>query len=60
MDSGQRSEVGGIKWNMFSLPWAVGFNVTTVNDMKLRERLAEPLSNSCKLFLRKSVPQDLL
>ncbi len=39
-----RSEVGGIKWNMFSLPWAVGFNVTTVDDIEVRERPGEPLS----------------
>ncbi len=39
-----RSEVGGIKWNMFSLPWAIGFNVTTVNDIEVRERPGDPLS----------------
>ncbi len=39
-----RSEVGGIKWNMFSLPWAVGFNVTSVNDIEVRERPGEPIS----------------
>jgi hypothetical protein len=39
-----RSEVGGIKWNMFSLPWAVGFNVTTVDDIPVRERPGEPIS----------------
>ncbi|NWG28727.1 MAG: PorV/PorQ family protein [Ignavibacteriaceae bacterium] len=39
-----RSEVGGIKWNMFNLPWAVGFNVTTVDDIEVRERPGEPIS----------------
>jgi hypothetical protein len=39
-----RSEVGGIKWNMFSLPWAVGFNVTTVDDIEVRERPGDPIS----------------
>jgi len=39
-----RSEVGGIKWDMFSLPWAVGFNVTTVSDIEVRERPGEPIS----------------
>jgi len=39
-----RSEVGGIKWNMFNLPWAVGFNVTTVSDIEFRERPGEPIS----------------
>ena len=39
-----RSEVGGIKWNMFSLPWAFGFNVTTVSDIEVRERPGEPIS----------------
>jgi hypothetical protein len=39
-----RSEVGGIKWNMFNLPWAVGFNVTTVSDIEVRERPGEPIS----------------
>jgi len=39
-----RSEVGGIKWNMFSLPWAVGFNVTSVDDIEVREIPGEPVS----------------
>lgn len=39
-----RSEVGGIKWNMFNLPWAVGFNVTTVDDIPVRERPGDPIS----------------
>ncbi len=38
------SEVGGIKWNMFSLPWAVGFNVTSVADIEVRERPGEAIS----------------
>lgn len=39
-----RSEIGGIKWNMFNLPWAVGFNVTSVNDIEVRERPGQPIS----------------
>ncbi len=39
-----RSEVGGIKWEMFSLPWAVGFNVTTVSDIEVRNKPGEPIS----------------
>ena len=38
------SEVGGIKWNMFNLPWAVGFNVTTVGDIEVRDRPGEAIS----------------
>jgi hypothetical protein len=39
------SEVGGIKWNMFNLPWAVGFNVTSVADIEVRERPGEAISS---------------
>ena len=39
-----RSEIGGIKWNMFNLPFAVGFNVTTVSDIEVRDRPGEPIS----------------
>ena len=39
-----RSEVGGIKWKMLSLPWAVGFNVTTVSDIEVRNKPGEPIS----------------
>jgi len=39
-----RSEVGGIKWEMFSLPWAVGFNVTTVSDIEVRTKPGDPIS----------------
>lgn len=39
-----RSEVGGIKWNMFNLPFAVGFNVTTISDIEVRERPGDPIS----------------
>ena len=38
------SEVGGIKWNMFELPWAVGFNVTSVKDIEVRDKPGDPLS----------------
>ena len=39
-----RSEVGGIKWNIFSLPFAVGFNVTTVSGIEVRDKPGEPVS----------------
>jgi hypothetical protein len=39
-----RSEVGGIKWNMFNLPWAIGFNVTNVSDIEVRQIPGEPVS----------------
>ena len=39
-----RSEVGGIKWSMFNLPWAVGFNVTSISDIEVREKPGEPIS----------------
>ena len=38
------SEVGGIKWNMFNLPWAVGFNVTSVADILVTEKAGPPIS----------------
>jgi len=38
------SEVGGIKWDMFNLPWAIGFNVTTVNDIEVRDKPGEAVS----------------
>jgi hypothetical protein len=37
-----RSEVGGVKWNMFNLPFAVGFNVTSVKDIEARVRPGDP------------------
>jgi hypothetical protein len=39
-----RSEVGGVKWNMFNVPFAIGFNVTTVSDIEVREKPGEPIS----------------
>ena len=39
-----RSEVGGIKWNIFSLPFAVGFNVTTVSGIEVRDKPGDPVS----------------
>jgi hypothetical protein len=39
-----RSEVGGIKWNMFSLPFAIGFNVTTISDIEVREKPGDPIT----------------
>ncbi len=51
------SEVGGIKWNMFNLPWAVGFNVTTVADIEVRERPGDAIStfNANYFFLSLSI-----
>ncbi len=39
-----RSEVGGVKWSMFSLPFAVGFNVTSVSNIEVRDKPGEPIS----------------
>ncbi|RKY91608.1 MAG: hypothetical protein DRQ01_07435, partial [Ignavibacteriae bacterium] len=39
-----RSEVGGIKWEMIGLPWAIGFNVTTVSDIEVRNKPGDPIS----------------
>ena len=39
-----RSEVGGIKWDMFNLPFAVGFNVTTISDIEVREKPGDPIT----------------
>lgn len=39
------SEVGGIKWNMFNLPWAVGFNVTSVKDIEVRDKPGDAISS---------------
>ncbi len=36
------SEVFGLKWNMFGLPWGVGFNYTSINDIEIRTRPGEP------------------
>jgi hypothetical protein len=36
------SEVLGIKWDLFGLPWAVGLNYTNVSDIEIRTRPGEP------------------
>jgi len=36
------SELFGIKWNMFGLPWAVGLNYTNISDIEIRIRPGEP------------------
>ena len=36
------SELFGIKWNMFGLPWAIGLNYTSINDIEIRTRPGEP------------------
>jgi hypothetical protein len=36
------SELFGIKWNMFGLPWAVGLNYTNISDIEIRTRPGEP------------------
>ena len=55
-----RSEVGGVKWNMFNLPFAVGFNVTSVSDIEVRNKPGEPISkfNANYFFGRKGVFSD--
>jgi hypothetical protein len=39
-----RSEVGGAKFSMFGLPFAFGFNVTTIGDIEVRSQAGEPES----------------
>ncbi len=39
-----RSELGAVKFNLFNLPFAVGFNVTTIGDIPVRETAGEPLA----------------
>ncbi len=36
------SELFGIKWNMFGLPWAIGLNYTSISDIEIRTRPGEP------------------
>ena len=36
------SELFGIKWNMFGLPWAIGLNYTSITDIEIRTRPGEP------------------
>ena len=36
------SEVLGIKWDLFGLPWAVGLNYTNVSDIEIRTSPGEP------------------
>lgn len=36
------SEVFGIKWDLFGLPWAVGLNYTNVSDIEIRTYPGEP------------------
>ena len=36
------SEVLGIKWDLFGLPWAVGLNYTNVSDIEIRTGPGEP------------------
>jgi hypothetical protein len=36
------SELFGIKWDMFGLPWAVGLNYTNISDIEIRTRPGEP------------------
>ncbi len=36
------SELFGIKWNMFGLPWAIGLNYTSISDIEIRTRPGVP------------------
>jgi hypothetical protein len=36
------SELFGIKWDMFGLPWAIGLNYTNISDIEIRTRPGEP------------------
>ena len=36
------SELFGIKWNMFGLPWAIGLNYTSISNIEIRTRPGEP------------------
>lgn len=36
------SELFGIKWNLFGLPWAIGLNYTSISDIEIRTRPGEP------------------
>ena len=36
------SELFGIKWNMFGLPWAIGLNYTSISGIEIRTRPGEP------------------
>lgn len=38
------SQMVGVKTNLFGIPFAVGFNVTNVNDIEIRTRPGEPQS----------------
>lgn len=39
-----RSELGAVKFDLFNLPFAIGFNVTTISDIPVRQIAGDPIS----------------
>jgi len=39
-----RNELGAVKFDLFSLPFAIGFNVTTISDIPVRQTAGDAIS----------------